>query len=152
DRTKLGRIISRCTTDINSLREVNVWGIWQVVANGMIMIVAAIYMLHEDARLFLAIFWLGPVLFVLTRMYHVRAAAMYQIAREGFTRVSPNLAENITGMRVVTAFNRQDPNLLVFNHLQDLNTVNNMAVARVNGTYQPLLEVIRFCGRVTILL
>jgi ABC-type multidrug transport system fused ATPase/permease subunit len=152
DRTKLGRIISRCTSDVNSLREVNVWGIWQVVANGMIMVVATIYMLREDARLFLAIVWLGPVLYALSRLYHRKSANLYQIQREGFTRVSANLAENITGMRVVTAFNRQDPNLHVFNSLQDINTTNNMAVARVNGIYQPLLEVVRFVGRVTILL
>ena len=43
---------------------------------------------------------------------------MWQIVREGWTRVSTNLAENITGMRVVTAFNRQDPNLTYFNQLQ----------------------------------
>jgi ATP-binding cassette subfamily B protein len=152
DKTKLGRIISRCTTDINSLREVNVWGIWQVVANGMIMIVAAGYMLHENVRLFLAVAWLGPALYILTRMYHQRSAVAYQIAREGFTRVSTNLAENITGMRVVTAFNRQDPNLGVFDRLQDQNTVNNMAASRINAIYQPLLEVVRFIGRVTILL
>ena len=152
DRTKLGRIISRCTTDVNSLREVNVWGIWQVVSSAMIMIIAAIYMPREDTRLFLAIVWLGPVLYMLSRVYHRKAARGYQIAREGFTRVSTNLAENITGMRVVTAFNRQDPNLDVFNGLQQINTVNNMAVAKVNGIYQPLLEVVRFCGRVTILL
>ena len=29
DKTKLGRIISRCTSDIDAMREVNVWGIWQ---------------------------------------------------------------------------------------------------------------------------
>jgi ATP-binding cassette subfamily B protein len=152
DKTKLGRIISRCTSDIAALREVNVWGIWQIVANGAIMLVAAIYMLREDWRLFLSVAWLGPVLYLLTRVFHVRSANMYQIAREGFTRVSTNLAENITGIRVVTAFNRQDPNLDVFNRLQELNTENNMAAARINGIYQPLLEVIRFCGRVTILL
>ena len=55
---------------------------------------------------------------------------MQQVVREGWTRVSTNLAENITGMRVVTAFNRQDPNLDVFNRLQDDNTDNNVAVAR----------------------
>jgi ATP-binding cassette subfamily B protein len=89
---------------------------------------------------------------VLTRVYHRKSATLYQVAREGFTRVSTNLAENITGMRVVTAFNRQDPNLDVFNGLQQINTTNNMAVARVNGIYQPLLEVVRYFGRVTILL
>jgi ABC-type multidrug transport system fused ATPase/permease subunit len=152
DKTKLGRIISRCTTDVNSLREVNVWGIYQLVANGTIMTLAAVIMIRKNFQLFLAIFWLGPVLYVLTRIYHRKSAVLYQIAREGFTRVSTNLAENITGMRVVTAFNRQDPNLDVFNGLQQINTANNMAVARMNGIYQPLLEVVRFFGRATILL
>ena len=147
DRTKLGRIISRCTTDVNSLREVNVWGIWQVVANGMIMIVAAVIMLQENARLFLAICLAGAgAVCADARLSPKIRAILYQIPREGFTRVSTNLAENITGMRVVTAFNRQDPNLHVFNGLQDINTDNNMAVARMNGIYQPLLEVVRFCG------
>jgi len=150
DKTKLGRIISRCTSDINSLREVNVWGIWQVIANVMIMVVAGAFMIQESPKLFLSIVWLGPVVYILTRMYHKKAGSMWQVVREGFTRVSTNLAENITGMRVVTAFNRQDPNLTVFNRLQDANTENNVAAARINGIFQPLLEVVRFCGRVTI--
>jgi ATP-binding cassette subfamily B protein len=137
---------------VNSLREVNVWGLFQVSSNLMMMLVAAMFMLHENVRLFLSVCWLAPILYILTRRYHRRAAVVYQIQREGFTRVSSNLAENITGMRVVTAFNRQDPNLDVFNRLQDINTVNNMAAARLNGIYQPMLEVVRFCGRITILL
>jgi ATP-binding cassette subfamily B protein len=152
DKTKLGRIISRCTSDIDSLREVNVWGIWQIVANATVMMVAAGMMLYTDSRLFLSVAWLGVVLFLCNRVYLKKSSALYQVAREGWTRVSTNLAENITGVRVVTAFNRQDPNLHVFNELQVDNTANNVAVSRVNGIYQPLLEVIKFAGRVIILL
>src|SRR5437773_576553 len=152
DRTKLGRIISRLTSDINSLREVNVWGIWQIIANGVIIVVAASMLMYTSPRMFLAVAWLGPVLFVANRVFLKKAGLMHQISREGWTRVSTNLAENITGMRVVTAFNRQDPNLAVFNRLQDDNTENNVRVARVNGVYQPLLQTIGFIGKATILL
>lgn len=152
DKTKLGRIISRCTSDIDSLREVNVWGIWQVVANSTIMVAAAGFMLYTDWRLFLSVSWLGLVLYYCNRIYLQKSTVKYQVAREGWTRVSTNLAENITGVRVVTAFNRQDPNLDVFNELQVHNTANNVSVARLNGVYQPLLEVIKFAGRVVILL
>jgi ATP-binding cassette, subfamily B, bacterial len=151
DRTKLGRIISRCTSDVDSLREVNVWGIWQVVNNATVMVVAAAMMFHTDSRLFFSVAWLGIILFFCNRIYLRKSAALYQVAREGWTRVSTNLAENITGVRVVTAFDRQDPNLGVFNELQTANTDNNVAVSRVNGLYQPLLEVIKFAGRVAIL-
>ena len=70
---------------------------------------------------------------IANRIFLKRLGRLQQIAREGWTRVSTNLAENITGMRVVTAFNRQDPNLDVFNLLQEDNTENNVAVSRANG-------------------
>jgi ABC-type multidrug transport system fused ATPase/permease subunit len=152
DRTKLGRIISRCTSDINAMREVNVWGMWQIIANGTMVAVAASMLLYTDWRLFLAVAWLGPIIYALNFYYKKTAGRMQQVAREGWTQVSTNLAENITGMRVVTAFNRQEPNLGVFNSLQRRNTYNNVAIARVNGVYMPLLEFVRFVGRTIILL
>ena len=148
-----GRIISRCTSDVASLREVNVWGIDAMIINiSRILMATGGMVLFAGWQLFFAVAWLGPVVYVFNRMYLTRAGVGFQLAREGFTRVSTNLAENIVGVRVVTAFNRQDPNLNEFNRLQDINTENNVAVARVNGVYQPLLEVIKFAGRVMILL
>ncbi len=151
DKTKLGRIISRCTSDIGAMREVNVWGVYKVIANLMMICVAAIMLFLTDWRLFLAVAWLAPLLFFVNRVYLVKSASMWQTVREGFTRVSTNLAENITGMRVVTAFNRQAPNLGAFNNLQVVNTANNMSAARVNGVYQPSLEFVKFIGRAIIL-
>jgi ATP-binding cassette subfamily B protein len=151
DKTRLGRIISRCTSDVSSLREVNVWGIDIVAKNTLMMCVAGGMLLNTEPRLFLAVVWLGPILFCLNRAYRKRAAVLYQIAREGFTRVSSNLAENITGVRVVTAFNRQSFNLDVFDDLQVHNTNNNVRAARANGVYQPLLTLVGFTGRVIIL-
>jgi ATP-binding cassette, subfamily B, bacterial len=151
DRTKLGRIISRCTSDINAMREVNVWGLWQIIANGTMVIVAASMLFYTDWRLFCAVGWLAPIIYALNYYYKTTAGKMQQVAREGWTQVSTNLAENITGMRVVTAFNRQAPNLGVFNSLQHRNTYNNVAIARVNGVYLPLLEFVRFVGRTIIL-
>src|SRR5205814_2801889 len=108
-------------------------------------------LLYTDWRLFLSVAWLGPIVALCNFLYRKKASGIHQIAREGWTRVSTNLAENITGMRVVTAFNRQEPNLDVFNTLQDWNTYSNVRVARVNGIYQPLLQLIGFVGKVIIL-
>ncbi len=151
DKTKLGRIISRCTSDVNSMREVNVWGITRVIVLTMNVTFAGFMLWWTNWRLFLAVAWLGPVLILLNRKYLTVSGEMWQVVREGFTRVSTNLAENITGMRVVTAFDRQEPNLDVFNRLQDDNTANNLSAARINGIYQPSLELIRFVGRVIVL-
>ncbi|WP_428940760.1 ABC transporter ATP-binding protein [Fontivita pretiosa] len=153
DKTKLGRIISRMTSDIGSMREINVWGIFHVVAWSGMMIFSAIMMsIYADWRLLASVAWLAPILFVANRIFLKTVGKAHQVVREGWTRVSTNLAENITGMRVVTAFNRQEPNLAVFNRLQVDNTDNNVAVARINGIYQPILQLIGYLGRAIILL
>ncbi|MEK6677624.1 MAG: ABC transporter ATP-binding protein [Planctomycetota bacterium] len=151
DKTKLGRIISRCTSDISSLREINVWGVDTICKNVLMMIIAVAMLLATSPTLFLSVAWLGVPLYVTNRAYRRRASVAHQIAREAFTRVSANLAENITGARVVTAFHRQEKNLSVFNVLQEANTANNVAAARINGVYQPALQLIGLIGRVTLL-
>jgi ATP-binding cassette subfamily B protein len=92
------------------------------------------------------------VLFLINRAYLRRASGMWQLAREGYTKVAANMAENITGMRVVTAFHRQHENLGAFNALQQANTDNNVRTSRMNGVYLPLLDLCGFVGKVVILL
>ncbi len=150
DRTKLGRIISRCTGDVDNMREVNVWGLFRIVSCGMQIVIATLMIATTSWKLFLAVAWLGPVVIVANRVYLSRSALQWQTVREGWTRVSTNLAENITGTRVVTAYDRQVPNLGAFNRLQSDNTDNNVQASRINGVYLPSLDVVRFLGRLVI--
>ncbi len=152
DRTKLGRIISRCTSDVNSLRQMNVWGIDTVIKNILVMLFASAMLLKTEPRLFLAVVWLGPILYFANLRFRRKISTAWQVAREGWTRVSTNLAENITGVRVVSAFNRQTWNLRVFDRLQGLNTANCVRASRINGIFQPTLQLIGFTGRAIILL
>jgi len=151
DKTKLGRIITRGTSDMNALRGPVISGINTIALNVLLMIGAATMILLTDRRLFLAVCWLAPVLAYCNLRYRRKIAQAWQIQRAGYSKVASNLAENITGVRVVSAFNRQDENLDYFNELQEENTQNNIRTAHVNGMYQPFLEFIRFCGQVLIL-
>jgi ATP-binding cassette subfamily B protein len=152
DKTKLGRIISRCTSDISGMREVNVWGVTHIVVHASIILIAIAAMVLTDWRIFLAVIWLAPFIYYLNWAFIRKAGRQSQVVREGFTRVSSNIAENISGMRVVTAFNRQEPNLATFNRLQDANTDNNMRSQRIAAVFHPTLESTRFVGRFMILI
>ena len=151
DKTKLGRIITRGTSDMDALRGPVISGINTIAFNLLLMLGAGAMILWTDWRLFLAICWLSPILAICNNIYRKKVGEQHQIARDGYSRVAANLAENITGVRVVSAFNRQDANLDRFNELQDQNTINNIKVAHVNGIYQPFLEFIKFAGQVIIL-
>lgn len=150
--TRLGRIIHRCTGDVIALREVHVWGVDTVVKNSLILVLAAGMLLWTEPYLFLSVVWLGPVLAVCDHLYRRRAAQIYQTVRASWNPVASNLTENITGVRVVNAFERQEHNLRLFHTLQDRNEEENMTAARLNGVYRPLLLLIGFAGKAIILL
>lgn len=151
DRTKLGQVITRGSSDVDMLRDIVLNGLMFIAVNGTMMVVSAVMILLTDWRLFLALAWLAPVQAVLNAVYRRRVGRAHQLTRMTFSRLTANLAENITGMRVVTAFDRNETNLHRFNDLQDENSSNNYRGARINGVYQPLLAMIQFVGQVCIL-
>lgn len=151
DRTKLGRIITRGTSDMDSMRGTVVSGINTLALNLLMTVGAGTMIFLTDWRIFLAVCWLIPLLAFCNQVYRRKIGATWQMVRTHFSRLTANLAENITGVRVVSAFNRQEENLSRFNEMQDTNTTNNMKVANLNGIYQPLLEFIRFSGQVIVL-
>jgi ATP-binding cassette, subfamily B, bacterial len=151
DKTKLGRIISRMTSDIGAVRDLNVWGIWHMISCVTQITFASIMLLWVDWRMFLCLLPVAAAIFVLNRIYVKRMASVWQTVREGFTRVSTNLAENINGMRVVAAFNRQEPNLDAFNDLQKDNTRNNINANAPSAAFQQSLFILGFTGKAIIL-
>lgn len=151
DKTKLGRIITRGTSDIDSLRGTVIGGIGTLALNAILMFGSGLMILLTDHRLFLALAWLIPVLAWSNNAYKNRIGVAWQAVRVHFSRLTANLAENITGVRVVSAFNRQDENLNRYNELQEINTANNMKAAHINGVFQPLIEFLGFAGQVIVL-
>jgi ABC-type multidrug transport system fused ATPase/permease subunit len=151
DQTKLGRIITRGTSDMNALRGPVISGVNTLAFNILLMVGAGLMIGLTNWRLFLAVAWLAPLMAFSNQQYRKRVGLQWQLVRQGFSRVASNLAENITGVRVVAAFNRQDENLGRFNELQDENTLNNIRVESMRGLYQPFLDFIGFTGRAIIL-
>jgi ATP-binding cassette subfamily B protein len=151
DRHKLGQIITRPTSDVEAIRDTVVGGLNTIVANLLLSIGAGTMIFLTDPVLFAAIAWLIPVLVLINARFRRVLGAQHQVVRAGFAKLAAYLAENISGVRVVAAFNRQRVNLARFNELQDENTRNNMRAAHLNGLYQPLLESVRLAGQVVLL-
>ncbi len=139
-RMRLGRIISRITSDTDMVRA----GVQEVafvgIVQGVQMIVAAAFMLYYDWKLFLLLLALAPVLFAINHVFHKRLSKVYRTIQESFSRVTSTLAESVTGIRVTQGFVRQDVNSEYFGELVASHGEYNMIAARTTGIFQPLLE------------
>jgi ABC-type multidrug transport system fused ATPase/permease subunit len=140
-RVKLGRILSRVTSDVESLR----LGIEQVVFVGIVqlgqMLFAAVVMALTDWVLFLVVLGMAPVLWVLNNHFRGRLSRDTRAQQESFSRVTATLAESINGIRVTQGFVRQDTNAGLFRGLLADHSRYSMGTARSSAILLPLLEL-----------
>jgi len=139
-RTKVGRIISRFTSDAEAVRV----GIQDVLFVSLVqagqMMVAAALMAFYDIGLFLVILVLVPVYWLINRQFSHRLAKAHREVQESFSRITSSLAEAVNGIRVTQGFVRQDVNSAVFASLVQDHAKVSMKVAKTSGTFIPLLE------------
>jgi ATP-binding cassette subfamily B protein len=141
NRTKIGRIISRYTSDAEAMRVgwQDVFFITAVQAGQMI--ISALLMIWYDRVLFLVVLAMAPILGVLN--YHFRRTLSYanRQVQESWSRVTATLAESVTGIRVTQGFVRQDVNAGLFTDLIKDHSDYNLGVARASGVFLPMLEL-----------
>jgi ATP-binding cassette, subfamily B, bacterial len=140
-RVKLGRIISRVTSDVESLR-VGIQDVLFVSAiQGGQMVFTAIVMAVSDRVLFLVVIGMAPVLWTINRHFRLRLSQLTRAASESFSRVTATLAESVNGMRVTQGFVRQETNAGLFRTLLSDHSRYNIALARTSAILTPLLEL-----------
>ncbi|MGF1656391.1 MAG: ABC transporter ATP-binding protein [Verrucomicrobiales bacterium] len=140
-QTKLGRILSRSTSDVDAVRA----GIQDVAFVSAVqlgqMFFSALLMVWYDWVLFSVVLALAPVLYAVNRHFGSKLAHAHRMAQESFSRVTATVAESITGMRVTQSFVRQELNAGIFRQLVRDHSRYNMGAARTNAVMLPLLEL-----------
>lgn len=141
NKTKIGRVISRFTSDAEAMRT----GVQNVIFVGMVglgqMIVALLFMAYYDWVLCLVVTLMAPVIWFLNRIFHKRLSRAYRASQESFSRITATLAESVKGIRVTQGFAREEVNADIFHDLVTDHSRYNIAAARIAGTFIPLLEV-----------
>jgi ATP-binding cassette subfamily B protein len=140
-RMKLGRLISRMTSDIETVRTAiqDVFFV-SIVQFGQIVFSAAVMAIVEW-RLFLVVLGMAPVLWAINNHFRRRLSRDSRNAQESFSRVTATLAESINGIRVTQGFVRGQTNTGLFRNLLADHSRYNIAIARSSAVLIPLLEL-----------
>ncbi|HZZ71805.1 MAG TPA: ABC transporter ATP-binding protein [Pirellulales bacterium] len=141
NKTKLGRIISRMSSDVEDVR-VGVQEVFfvSIVQLGQ-MAVAGGFMLWYDPILFGMVLLLVPVLWTINHYFHRKMSVVLRLMRESFSRVTATLAESVNGIRITQGFVRQDLNAELFHELVHDHSQYNVSFNRTQGQFLPLLDL-----------
>lgn len=140
-KTKIGRIISRVTSDCEALR-VGVQEVLFVTLVGLgQMLVSASVMLYYDWAMFSVVLAISPVLLVVNQYFRRKLSNAYRLVQESFSRLTATLAESIAGVRVTQGFVREETNTILFRKLLAWHGDNVVKAVRMEGLLLPLLEL-----------
>ncbi|MGA4851457.1 ABC transporter ATP-binding protein [Streptomyces sp. G5(2025)] len=135
DRYTSGRLISRSTTDVESLRELLSEGLQELITVLLSFVYISMMLLWLDLGLGgLAVASFVP-LYALVRLYQRRAGVMYRNRSTAIAAVIVKFAETMNGIRPVRAFRRERANDAEF-------AVLNGRHERSNG--DAILEMARY--------
>ncbi|MGW2260577.1 ABC transporter ATP-binding protein [Streptomyces sp. NPDC001780] len=135
ERYTSGRLISRSTTDVESLRELLSEGLQELIGVVLAFVYISAMLLYLDVGLGAPAVLSFVPLYLLVRLYQRRAGRMYTLRSTAIAAVIVKFAETVNGIRPVRAFRRENANDKDFRAL-------NHTHERANGG--ALLEMARY--------
>jgi len=107
DRTPVGRLVSRMTTDIDAINDAFASGSLTVFVDVMTMTGIVIIMWIKSPHLALWALIAIPPLLLFINIFRLRARVVYRQIRERLAAVNAYLAESLAGMTVIQLFTRE---------------------------------------------
>jgi ATP-binding cassette subfamily B protein len=146
DRNPVGRIMTRLTTDVDSLNQLFTEGVTDLLGD-LVMIVAIIsVMLWMDVQLTLVSLLSVPMLFAATTWFRRGARKGYDLVRTRIARINAFLQEHFAGAQTVQLFNAEGKSLRTFDRINDEYRKANIDTIFYYAVFFPLVDLIGAIG------
>ncbi len=142
DATPVGRLVTRVTSDVESLNELFTAGVIAAIGDLAALLAIGVVMFAIDWRLTLAAFTVVPGIYLVSHLFQARVRAAYRDIRARVARLNAFLQERLTGIRVVQLFGREPDEGRAFAALNARHLDSQIASVRVYALYFPAIEVL----------
>lgn len=146
DRTPVGRIMTRLTSDIDALNELFTSGIIDLLGDLVMIFAIASMMFWMDWRLSLVSLVTVPLLFGATSWFRKGARVGFDMVRTRIARLNAYLQEHISGAHVVQLFNAEAKSLKNFHDINDDHRNANIQTIFYYAVFFPLVDLIGALG------
>jgi ATP-binding cassette subfamily B multidrug efflux pump len=150
-RWQTGDLMSRLVNDIGAVRLLLGPGTLNLINTTIYYIYGVALMCTFDPELTLWALLPYPLALVVVKRFSRQIMERSLHLQEGLADLSARVQENLSGMHVVQAFNREAHETELFKRLNERFAAQNMALARVRGALMPLMRLVASFGTVVIL-
>ncbi len=151
ERTPAGVVISRLTNDIEAMNSMVTDGPTTLLQNTLTLVGSAVVLLVLDWRLALATLTVFPAMAIGTAIFRRYSGRAYRRTRERMGDVTASLQEDISGVRVVQAFRREDANYRQFLGVNDRYRAANVQTVNAAAIYFPFVSLLSAVATAVVL-
>jgi ATP-binding cassette subfamily B protein len=152
DRNPVGRLMTRVTSDVETLNDMFTGGVVALFGDVFTLVVIMAWMLAVDVRLSLVSFAVIPFVALAAKVFQDTVRGAYRMIRVKLARINAFLQEHVTGMRVVQLFGREAQAYGRFEAVNRDYLVANLDSIVAYAIFFPAIEVLTSVALASILL
>lgn len=140
DREQAGVVISRMTSDVESLQELVQMGLLMFVTNGLLLVFSFVVLAFVSWQLLLVCLVALPPVLVASIRFRRDSNQAYLVVRDRIGSTLADLQQGITGVRVIQAFAREEIEVGRFRRGNRVLYDAHMESVKVQAWYLPIIE------------
>ncbi len=142
DRNPVGRLITRVTSDVETLNELFTAGVVSGLGDLFTLVALSIGMFLIDWRLALVGYAVIPFVLLVSHLFRKHVRETYRDIRVRLARINSFLQERITGMRIVQLFGQEEREAKRFTELNQAHLDSHLKSVTVYALYFPAIEIL----------
>lgn len=142
ERYTSGKVISRLTSDIDTVRSFLDSGISQLAITLLSMVISAVAIFLLDWRIGLFMLVMGVPIYFLTRWFQKTAVPVFRAMRTESAHLTSRFVETFTGIRAVKAFGAEAQMRIEYAQASERYRLAVMDSIKIFGIYSPVLMLL----------
>lgn len=142
DKNPVGRLMTRVTSDVESLNQMFTQGIVMIFGDLFLIIGIVIMMVSLQLQLALWTFSVIPLLFFISFLFRKKVRYSYSQIRYYLAKINSYLQEHISGMSIVQLFNREEKDFSDFRKINWQHTSAFIKTIFYYALFYPGVELV----------
>ena len=142
DRTPIGRLITRTTSDVEALADVLSAGVVVIMGDMFKLLFIAAFMFSLNWVLALVTLCVMPFMLLVTLWFKRNVRGQYRETRKQVARLNSFMQEHVTGMQIVQLFGREKVEMDRFEKINDEHQIAQLKTVFFHSLFWPAVDII----------
>ncbi len=146
DKNPVGRLVTRVTNDTEALNEMYSSVLVTLFKDLFLLAGIVITMFNMNAKLALFSFTVLPFIIIASNIFRIHIRKVYREVRVRLAKINSSLNENITGMKTVHIFSKENKKFKEFDEINEDYLNATKKEIQLYAVFRPIIEIVRSLG------